>query len=127
LYIFSSSYLFIGDITPFDYDVQDVEGVLEYPTVSGLTEEFVFRLCTDVLVNSTVAKKCGRFFDRDIMHAIDMCVVGKSTLRYFVNNLVFILNRNISIDHNKLFLLSTSLRMFFVQYEQIFTGVDHLK
>ena len=67
--------MFIGDIS-LDHD-QDVEGVLEYPTVSGMTEENVFRLCTDVLVNSSVAKKCGRFFDRDIMHAIDMCVVGK--------------------------------------------------
>ena len=65
----------MGDIS-LDYD-QDVEGVLEYPTMSGLTEERVFQHCTDVLVNSTLAKKCGRFFDRDIMHAIDMCVVGK--------------------------------------------------
>ena len=55
----------------------DVSAAAEYPTLSGLTEESVFGLCTEVVVNSSVAKKCGRFFDRDIMHAIDMCVLGE--------------------------------------------------
>lgn len=55
----------------------DVEVIIDYPTLSGLTEESIFELCTDVVVNSSVAKRCGKYFDRDIMHAIDMCVVGE--------------------------------------------------
>jgi hypothetical protein len=69
-----SSYAFPGDVKTADADVQ---AVIKYPTPNGLTEESIFSLCTDVVVNSSVAKKCGRFFDRDIMNAIEMCVLGE--------------------------------------------------
>jgi hypothetical protein len=49
----NSSYNFDGDIAADD---ADGEGAMEYPTPNGLTEASIFRVCTDVLVNSTVAR-----------------------------------------------------------------------
>ena len=41
-------------------------------------EEFshgeAFDTCTKVLINSSIAVACGPFFDRDIMHAMEICV-----------------------------------------------------
>lgn len=42
-----------------------------------MTSEDIFDLCTDTLVNSTVAKVCGRFFTGDIMKVMDICIAGK--------------------------------------------------
>ena len=36
----------------------------------------IVAFCTDFIVNSSVAKECGRFFDRDIMVALDICING---------------------------------------------------
>ena len=33
-----------------------------------------FDTCTKVLINSSIAVACGPFFDRDIMHAMEICV-----------------------------------------------------
>ena len=33
-----------------------------------------FDTCTKVLINSSIALACGPFFDRDIMHAMEICV-----------------------------------------------------
>jgi len=41
-----------------------------------MSEEKVFQICSDMIVNSTIAKACGRLFDRDIMQAVDICVMG---------------------------------------------------
>ena len=35
--------------------------------------------CTNLLINSSIAKTCGPYFDRDIMHAIDICSHSKHT------------------------------------------------
>ena len=42
-----------------------------------MTSEDIFDLCTDTLVNSTVAKVCGRFFTGDIMKVMDICTAGE--------------------------------------------------
>ena len=48
---------------------------IRYPTSNGLTEDDVFNWCTRILVNSTIAKECGGYFDRDIMLSLDICVL----------------------------------------------------
>lgn len=75
LYIGSGLYTFDGDLV--DNGQHEMERYLTYPTPSGLSEEEVFQICTDAIVNSSIAKACGRFFDRDIMQAVDICVMGK--------------------------------------------------
>ena len=75
-YFIISSSIFEGDVV--DRGPDAMERYLTYPTPSGLSEEEVFQICSDVVVNSSIAKACGRFFDRDIMQAVDICVMGKN-------------------------------------------------
>ncbi len=37
-----------------------------------------FDACASALVNSTVAVECGRFYDRDIMLPLDVCIKGQA-------------------------------------------------
>ena len=40
------------------------------------TKDDIFDHCSNVLVNSSIAKACGPFLDRDIMYTVDICVSG---------------------------------------------------
>jgi len=71
---FRNSYSFDED--QYDPSLDSIERFLTYPTPSGMSEEKVFQICSDMIVNSTIAKACGRLFDRDIMQAVDICVMG---------------------------------------------------
>ena len=41
---------------------------------TSYTHGEAFDICTKVVINSSIAIACGPYFDRDIMHAIDICV-----------------------------------------------------
>jgi hypothetical protein len=43
----------------------------------------IFDICTEALINSSIAIACGPFFDRDIMHAMDICIQGILKNEYF--------------------------------------------
>ena len=68
------SYLFPGDLVNPYYSEPIMLG---YPTTSGLTEEEVYTLCTNAILNSTIARVCGPYFEQDITSALDFCVLGK--------------------------------------------------
>ena len=53
----------------------------------GLTKEDIFNLCSNVLINSSIAIACGPFLDRDIMHSMDICISGKFLVSYIFFNL----------------------------------------
>ena len=67
------SYMFPGDlVSPYYSDPIKVQ----YPTLSGLTEEEVYTICTGVILNSTIAQVCGPYFQQDITSALEFCVLG---------------------------------------------------
>ena len=43
---------------------------------AGLSQEDIFQLCSNMLINSSIAIACGPFLDRDIMHSMDICISG---------------------------------------------------
>ena len=52
-----------------------------YPTnLSGLTKDQAFKLCTDIIINSSVAAECGPYFDSNIMIALNICMQGTPLL-----------------------------------------------
>ena len=38
----------------------------------------IYKLCTNTVVNSSIAISCGPYYDQDIMNAIDICFNGKN-------------------------------------------------
>ena len=40
-----------------------------------------FDACTSAIINSSIAVSCGPYFDRDIMHAMDVCVQDVTLLK----------------------------------------------
>lgn len=54
---------------------KDIE--LNYPTPNGLSEEDVHFLCLNTLVNSSIGRVCSDMMNGNIMHALDVCVLGK--------------------------------------------------
>eukprot|EP00095_Tigriopus_kingsejongensis_P007453 maker-scaffold574_size133225-snap-gene-0.17 protein:Tk07453 transcript:maker-scaffold574_size133225-snap-gene-0.17-mRNA-1 annotation:"thrombospondin" len=49
--------------------------------VQHIKDDEIPRLCTDKIVNSTLAKECGPFFRHDIMISINICIRDLSTFR----------------------------------------------
>ena len=54
---------------------------------AGLSQEDIFQLCSNMLINSSIAIACGPFLDRDIMHSMDICISG---IFYVHNFLMYI-------------------------------------
>ena len=48
------------------------------PSPSGLTEDAVFQLCSNTLLNSTLAKVCGPHLEVDIRQALEICTLDVS-------------------------------------------------
>ena len=69
------AYIFPGDLVS-PYYSEPIK--VRYPTVSGLTEEEVYTICTGAILNSTIARVCGPYFEEDITSALEFCVLGKS-------------------------------------------------
>ena len=78
---------------------------------AGFTKEDIFQLCSNVLINSSIAIACGPFLDRDIMHSMDICISGKFFCAYFFLYLLF----RHSLFRNKRFALNLMLVFYFVQ------------
>ena len=75
------SYMFPGDLVS-PYYSEPVR--IQYPTLSGLTEEEVYTICTGAILNSTIARVCGPYFEEDITSALEFCVLGKHILFVFL-------------------------------------------
>ena len=44
---------------------------------SGLTQDKVLTLCSNTVLNSSLAKQCEKYFYEDISAALDICVLGR--------------------------------------------------
>lgn len=53
---------------------------------ASISRKGAYEFCTDFVVNSSVAVECGKYFDRNIMNAIDICMRGEnhSTIMYIL-------------------------------------------
>ena len=64
------------------HNVVDMEFIEEYNTnifdiESTLMKAEIFKFCSNILINSSIAMTCGPYLDRDIMFAVDVCISGK--------------------------------------------------
>ena len=49
-----------------------------FPSQSGLTQDKVFSLCSNTLLNSSLVEQCRKYFNEDdISFALDFCMKGK--------------------------------------------------
>ena len=55
-------------------------GPPSYPTPAGLTAAGVAALCSNTVLNSSVATQCGPYIQEDLSIALDICVLGRSLL-----------------------------------------------
>ena len=70
----SSVYSFSGDSNPGPL----AAGPPSYPTPAGLTAAGVAALCSNTVLNSSVATQCGPYIQGDLSIALDICVLGRS-------------------------------------------------
>ena len=70
----SSGYSFSGDSNPGPL----AAGPPSYPTPAGLTAAGVAALCSNTVLNSSVATQCGPYIQEDLSIALDICVLGRS-------------------------------------------------
>ena len=72
---------------------------------AGLSKEDIFQLCSNMLINSSIAIACGPFLDRDIMHSMDICISGI----FYVYNFLMYQGPSINdVTHFLIFLTSPS-------------------
>ena len=70
----SPGYSFSGDSNPGPL----ATGPPSYPTPAGLTAAGVASLCSNTVLNSSVATQCGLYIQGDLAIALDICVLGRS-------------------------------------------------
>ena len=51
---------------------------------NGMRYDDIYKLCTNTIVNSSIAVNCGPYYDQDIMDAIKICYDGKIYLKFLI-------------------------------------------
>ena len=57
----------------------NISSIIPTNSHSSLRKNEIFKFCSNVLINSSIAIACGPYLDRDIMYAMDICISGNYT------------------------------------------------